>query len=481
MHSHHSRKVLDSRKVVDSRVFVDEAPPGADSEMTGMEAVMWRTGREPLLRSPIVLVHVLDSAPDWSRLVEEWTWLTVQVPRLRERVVEPAGGIGIPRWAPDPHFEFDHHLHRVRLPAPGDLRQLLDLAQLMERTPFDPSRPLWEAVLVEGLDGDRAGFLLKLHHSSMDGAAVQRMMSLAYGRAPDERPAQARLRVIEPLDGEDRERRGLLGRSADVLDEGRRLVGRVLRQPFGTLLQAQRLVESTFRVLLPGLGETSPLLARRSTARRFDVLSVPLGVVRETASRHGVTVNDVFVATVLGGIRRYHEGHGVAVDTLPVAIPIALGNGARSSGNSFTVGRFPAPVGETDNALRMRMVSDLIAAARAEEAAAAPVHLADLLVPLPSPAVIPLFRRVASAHDVQLSSMNTFTEPVYLAGARVHRLYPFGPLPGGAISVTMISFDGNCCIGVNLDPASVAEADMLVRCLEVEFEAVVDAVRKAGR
>ena len=72
---------------------------------------------------------------------------------------------------------------------------------------------------------------------------------------------------------------------------------------------------------------------------------------------------------------------------------------------------------------------------------------------------------MTSANDVQASNVPGVPHPVYIAGARITRMYPFGPLPGCAAMITLISHDGTCCIGINTDPAAVTEPDVLVEGL----------------
>jgi uncharacterized protein DUF1298 len=70
--------------------------------------------------------------------------------------------------------------------------------------------------------------------------------------------------------------------------------------------------------------------------------------------------------------------------------------------------------------------------------------------------------RMTSANDVQASNVPGVAHPVYIAGARITRVYPFGPLPGCAAMLTLISHDGTCCIGINTDPAAVTRPDVLL-------------------
>jgi hypothetical protein len=52
-------------------------------------------------------------------------------------------------------------------------------------------------------------------------------------------------------------------------------------------------------------------------------------------------------------------------------------------------------------------------------------------------------------------------------------MYPFGPLPGCAAMVTLISHDGVCCIGVNTDPLAVTDPGALADDLRAGLAEVV--------
>jgi hypothetical protein len=93
------------------------------------------------------------------------------VPRLRQRVLCPRVGQGLPLWVDDPGFDLANHVRAVQVPAPGGQRELRDQLCLWL---LDRTRPLWELWLVAGLDQGRVGLVLKLHHTLADGlAAVQ--------------------------------------------------------------------------------------------------------------------------------------------------------------------------------------------------------------------------------------------------------------------------------------------------------------------
>ncbi|WP_199506144.1 WS/DGAT domain-containing protein [Geodermatophilus sp. TF02-6] len=63
--------------------------------------------------------------------------------------------------------------------------------------------------------------------------------------------------------------------------------------------------------------------------------------------------------------------------------------------------------------------------------------------------------------------------PVYIAGSQILRMFPFGPPPGCGAMVTLLWYEGQCCIGVNLDTAAVPDPAGLVTDLQAGLDAVV--------
>src|SRR5207237_10005549 len=81
----------------------------------------------------------------------------------------------------DEKFDVRNHLDRIRL-GDGTMRELLDLAASVYDRPFQPGRPPWEGLLVEGLEGGRAAYVLKMHHSLTDGQGLVQLLSMAHSR-----------------------------------------------------------------------------------------------------------------------------------------------------------------------------------------------------------------------------------------------------------------------------------------------------------
>ncbi|HEV2373205.1 MAG TPA: HAD-IB family hydrolase [Streptosporangiaceae bacterium] len=477
---------------VKATALVSPSPPpalpldwGTSPRMNPLETAMWRAeSADPRLRVNVSLLELLDPAPDWERLLAAHEWASRMVPRMRQRVVEPAFALGSPAWVTVGDFDLSQHVRRVRLPAPGSLRQLLDTVTEFAAAPLDRGRPLWQALLVEGLADGGAGYVAKSHHSVTDGlGAVQLMMRLHSRTAEhDPRrpeppvPAAAGASRTELLAGQvaDAVRAipmATLRRGAGVLDARAQLWERASRAAGQAVAAARWATQNTTGP------HGSALLAQRGGNWRFDLLDVSLADLKAGAKAAGGSLNDGLLAAVIGGFRRYHERHGASLDELTVGFPISLrAQDDPQGGNRFTGARFAAPMAERDPAARIAAVRQFVLNARAASAAAAdtvPAALAPTLGWLPAPIISLVSERLTSANDVQVSSIPGVPYPVYIAGSRITRMYPFGPLPGCAAMITLISHDGTCCIGINTDASAVTDPGGLTADLRAGLDEIV--------
>jgi WS/DGAT/MGAT family acyltransferase len=459
---------------------------GSSPQMNPLETAMWRAEEaDDRLRVNVSLLELLDPVPDWDRLLAAHEWASRMVPRMRERVVEPLFGLGTPTWVNDGRFDLSRHVHRISLPAPGSLRQLLDVVQDFAAAPFDRERPLWEALLIEGLAGGRAGYLVKSHHSVTDGLGAVQLMARLHSRTPEHDPQRPEPLVPAPTPAS---RIGVFAgqvtgaaRSAPTLAmrQGIGALG-ALRRPWQAAEQAAGQAAGAVR----WLGQTaasgpggSALLAQRGGGWHFEVLDVPLAGLKAGAKAGGGSLNDGLLAGVIGGFRRYHERHGVPADRLTVGFPISLRTQDDPQGGSrFTGARFAADMTEKDPAAQIAAVREFVLTAREASGAATDTvsaALAPALSWLPPPVVAAVSGQLTSTNDVQVSNVPGVPYPVYIAGSRITHMYPFGPLPGCAAMITLISHDGDCCIGINADAAAITDPGGLTEDLRTGLDEVV--------
>ncbi len=469
----------DSARERNERAWAQATRWGRAEKMTELEATMWRSERHPQQSSTIATLLILDRAPSWDRLVAAHEWAISLVPRATQRVVEPLLPTGPPAWATDRHFTLGYHLRRLQLGPRHSDTDLLELVESLVLTPFDRTRPLWEATLIEGLAGKRAAYLLKVHHSLTDGLGAVQLLSAIQSRT---RAHTADKPVGPGPQGEPPDRIGVTVDGAlDVVREVPGLVvdgvaaaRHAVADPTGLAGEALRFAASLRRVVSPPPAPPSPLFTKRNGRRwLLRTLECRFADLRAAGKAAGGSVNDAYLAALLGGLRRYHEAHGVELDDLPVTVPVSL---RRSDdpmgGNAFAGAMFAAPMGTADPADRIAAIRGAILSQLNEPALDSFSVVTPIVNRLPS-TVGAAVLRLGGRTDLSASNVPGLTERVYMAGAEVIRAYPFGPLPRVAIMAVMLSHVGTCCIGLTIDAAAVTDIDVLMDCLTAGLDEVL--------
>lgn len=457
----------------------------AEDRMNETEALMWRSENHPWLSSTICSLMIFDTAPDWDRFLAAHEWATELVPRCRQRVMDPMLPVGPPAWVPAEGFQLDYHVRRTHLPGQGTMAQLLEFAQTQALAPFDRTRPLWEGTLVEGLEGGRAAYLLKLHHSLTDGLGGIQLMALVQSRTREhtaDKPRAAPRESTHPASPWDltatvigESARRIPGVAARVAAGGARL----LTGRSSALGEAVRYGSSLRRTLSPPPAAPSPLLSdRRGSTWRFQVMECELADLKAVAKLARGSLNDAYVAALLGGLRRYHERHGVDIEELSMVMPVSMRKADDPmGGNKFAGAYFAAPIGVADPVERIAVLRGIVLTLRVEPALDTLSLVAPLLNRVPARVGQIAFNLVGSAAELSASNMPGVPYPVYMAGARVERVFPFGPLPGVAVMAGMISHDGTCCIGLNIDGDAVPDMDMFMECMHEGLLEVTSVAR----
>ena len=455
-------------------------PSGLSSELSAFDLLMHRGEANPRTRSGIMALEILDTTPDWDAFRTRFENASRRAVRLRQKVVVPTLPTAPARWVVDPDFNLDFHVRRVRVPEPGTLREVLDLAEVILQSPLDISRPLWTVTLVEGLAGGGAATLLHLSHAVTDGMGATAMFAEIYDleRNPAAKPV-APVPVPQDLSGVDLMREGLgrlpaavARRAAGAVAGGLSVIGRAARNPASALFGAIDYARSGRRVVSRA-AEPSPLLRRRSLSTHTEAVEMRLGDLHRAARAADGSINDAYLAGLCGALRLYHEALGVPIATLPMAVPVNLRADADpAGGNRFAGVNLAAPVGVADPRTRIARIRKQMIARREEAAIDVLGAVAPVLGLLPD-AVLEAVSGNVIASDVQASNVAFYPGDTYVAGAKVLRQFGIGPLPGVAMMVVLVSRGGFATITVRYDRAAVVEPALFAQCLRQGFDEVL--------
>lgn len=456
---------------------------GTGRQLTGWDAATWRTSAgSPHLRSTVVALVLLDSEPDWDRLRARVERLTCMVPVLRQRPLRGVFGVASPRLAVDPDFDLDLHLRRMRLAGSGTWSELLEEARRVSLTDFDRDRPLWELVLVEGLEGDRAALLLKLHHAIADGQATVliglNLVEFGTDPNPDEPeapdapvPVDAGAPEVSLADIVDNVRRGF-GAAERVGEAMVALARGTLTDPVATWSAVLGTLASVGRFTAVPDGPLSPLMTERGTTYHFAAFDLPFASLRGAAKERDCSVNDAFMAAVGLGLERYHVRQGTVADELRFNVPISLrgdaGDTSAQASNAVTIARIALPVAGLTVDERMQAAHEAVARWRHEPA----LRLADPLAEISWLVPVPVLAQAALASDVTTSNVPGPPLPLYVAGARIAGIYPLVATIGAAVNVTMVTYDGSAFVGISADDRAVPDLNALVDDMRSGFATV---------
>jgi WS/DGAT/MGAT family acyltransferase len=446
--------------------------------MSSADSLTWRIESDPVLRSAIVVVCLLDRSPSPERVEAAIERAAAVLPRLHQRIVPAAFDLGPPHWAEAGPGPLDHHVRRVRATG-GDLDAVLALAEPDAMAAFDPARPPWMLTIVDGLDRGRAALVLRFHHAITDGVGGIEIADLLFDRARrggDPTPPVLDA-PVEPMRPPGPPWAGAIAAAGRC---GVRL-GDAAVHPARTLGTSARLGRSVLRLVAPASGGGSPVLAGRSLDRRLAVSERALTALRQAAAATGGTVNDVLLAAVSGALARYHREQDRPVRSVRVMMPVSIRrSGDRLGGNRFVPTRFTLPIDDPDPEARVKIARAVSRAWRSEPGLGSTDIVAAGLDLLPRPIASRLFGGMLRSTDVGIVDVPGLGRRAFFAGARVTRLWAFAPTAGAALSITLVSHGGSCGIGLACDRLAVTDPDLLAGCLDQALDELVALGRRGA-
>ena len=433
--------------------------------------------------SPTMPLHVIGALVlDPSTATGPWGFETVVellgerihlLPPFRWRAVPVPGDLDQPRWIEDPDFDLDRHMHRVSLPEPADLGALADFVGKLAGVALDRSRPLWEMYVVEGMADGLVALVTKLHHSFMDGGAGSEVMASLFDLDPDGGPVDAPDEPWRPED-EPSPVRLLAEGAGGALARAAKLPAVIARTTLGFAGSAASMLRSRTIPSLP-VGPATPLNGSLTAERVVAFTRCSLAEVKRTKTALGVTVNDVMLAAAATALRAELLQRSALPDR-PLVAMVPISERATDESeftNRTAVLSVALPVQISDPVERLRAVRELTLAAKERHRARGDGVLEEWAALLP-PLLIRagarsyvstgVARFVPPLFNVIVSNIPGPPIPLYLAGARVTRLYPMGPLfEGAGVNITLMSQGDAIDIGIMSCPSMLDDPDRLGR------------------
>ncbi|MEO6205797.1 MAG: wax ester/triacylglycerol synthase family O-acyltransferase [Mycobacteriales bacterium] len=383
------------------------------------------------------------------------------LPAFERRLVHVPLHLDHPYWIHDPNVDLDAHLHRLTLPAPGDLQSLGHLVGEIGSELLPRDRPLWELWLVDGLATEQVALVAKMHHSTLYGAAGADMMAHLLDFGPEGREI-----TPPPLAREETapSTASLVARAA--LHAARRPV-RAASTVVGSTKRLGKMGGMIGRAVTQRSPVTLPFTApkidyingRLTTKREAAFTKVDFADIKTIKDAFGTKVNDVVLAAVTQSLSTYLVKRGALPHRpLVASVPMNIGAGAVSGTDKISALLVPLPVLTDDPLNQLMEVAEFSRNSKGMVDALGTDSISDVAELVPPLLVVTgsklydglgLSRLHPPLQSLVVSNMPGPPIPLYCAGARVDAVYPFGPLlPGAGLNITVLSNMGNLDVGL---------------------------------
>ena len=428
-------------------------------------------------------------------------------PPLHQRLVEVPLGLGRPYWIDDPHFDIEFHLRELALPAPGDGHQLGEQVARIHARQLDRSRPLWEAYVITGLEGDKVAFYSKIHHAAIDGVTGAEILETLMDATvePREVPVEAEPFVPRRMPSTvGLLRRGLTSMATNPLELARvvpKSLAYVDELPGATNFPGVRLLSETAGAVARMLGQPTPELHGRDLKpprtplngtitphRRFSFGSLPLSDVKLVKNHFDMTVNDVVMALTAAALRRWLLDHDALPRTpLVAAVPVSIrvGDQRGEHANQVSVMLAELPTHLADPEARMRFMRESMREAKRHFEAVPASLLQDLSALIPTALSGLAARALFKLATVPGLLFNLFVSnvpgpqlPLYIAGGRVEGIFPVSAVTDmtGGLNITLFSYNGSLDFGLIACREMVPDVWNLIDYLEESMAEMVALV-----
>ncbi len=440
----------------------------------------WLHMDEPTNLMMITGVSLLDRPLDFERFRKTLEVRLLTLDRFTMRVVEPVLPLGTPHWEVDPNFDLDAHIHRVALPAPGDMTELQRLISDLASTPLDFSKPLWHIHLVENVEGG-AAMVMRLHHCIGDGTAMNAVLFRLMDMAPDAPIGE----VEEPVTEAPKDHDFLSAAFRPVRSIGN-AIRRLAHEGSESLRHPSRIVEGAgaaaeaasivARVLLMTPDPETPLKGPLGVQKRVAWSNnIPVTDVKTVTKAMGTKVNDVVLSALAGGLRDYLIACNADVSDLEIraVIPVDLRPPQRGIelGNAFGLVFLALPLSIADPVQRLVETKKRMDAIKQSIEAVTFYSLLNIFGVTPRQVEEQGLNIFGSRATAVVTNVRGPGQALYIAGSKIENIMGWVPQAGHlGLGVSIFSYDGKVSVGVITDAGLVPHPERITAAFRTRFD-----------
>lgn len=425
-------------------------------------------------------------APSYGDVIRLFVSRLDQVPRYRQKVKALPFHVGRPVWVDDDHFNILYHVRHTAVPSPGGEDQLRNLAGRLFAQKLDDTKPMWEAWLVEGLEGGRWAIISKVHHCMIDGVSGTDMLQLILDFKKESVLPEPKEWKPEPVPS-----------MFDLVVDGVRDAVLTPVQHLSALPALARNLRSVNEIVDFGKTVLSSLpgTARRLVTRAATSLNGPIGPhrrwvwaranlaeIKQVRRAAGGTVNDVILTAITRGFRDLLEKRGELTEGMVVRtmVPVSMRKSDQHNelNNRVSAVLVNLPVGESDPVKRLASIRAQMDDLKSSRQAAG----ADVITNLSNfaaPTLMALGSRTAMRFPQQILQTVTTNVPgpripLYMLGRPLVEMFPYVPVASTIrITVGIFSYLDKFTFGINADFDGVPDVQLLADGIRAGFDEMV--------
>ena len=365
-------------------------------------------------------------------------------------------------WRADDTVDMRDHLQRRTLPAGADRDVLWELISELHSEPLDRSRPMWMAYVIDGLDGGRFAFYIKVHHTLVDGVAGLKVIADALTTDPERRSMPPIYATASTQPAEHG------GTSHGLIPNPLSFVRAALNGVTSGLEVIRHVALGEISTVVASLGSGTAVLpvgapytrfnGRLGRDRIFAGASCSKARIRAVQMAAGVTATMCCSPSLRGCCGERLIAHGELPSKSLVAIcPVTVRGREHAKdedthGNLFGLELCPLGTDLADPAERLAYVHRAMKWAKDQVAGhgsnATTLLVAPSIAATVLPPILPFAPRLRRGYNVSISNVPGPQDEMYWNGAHLEEIYPVSTaINGQALNLTMCSYADRVTFG----------------------------------